>query len=104
MKKILFLVLVLVSSFANAGMARRTNYVQLFLPLGERCEQYYSLYDESKICLKGELHFRAYEITYTMNGQTKTVRLTYIPKDNFEVDDNGIVKPRNQEVAPDQRF
>lgn len=104
MKKILFLVLVLVSSFANAGMARRINYEQLFLPLGERCEQYYSLYQAGKICLKGQLHFRAYEIKYEMNGQIKTVRLTYIPMQTFEVDDDGIVKPRNQEVAPDQRF
>jgi len=105
MKKVLFTALVLVSSLAHSyEQARRVSVDQLFIPLGERCEQYYSLYPPGKICLKGQLHHQVYEIVYEIRGVLRTVRLTYIPEQTFAVDSNGIVKPRNHTIRPDQSF
>lgn len=105
MNKILFLILASVSCFAYSyEQAKRISYEMLFVPLGESCEQYYSLNIPGRICLKGQLHIRAYEIVYEVRGRPKMVRLTYIPDTTFEVDDAGNVKPRNHDIRSDQRF
>jgi len=105
MKKVLFTVLVLASSLVHAyEQAKRKSVEQLFIPLGESCEQYYSLNPPGKICLKGQLHFQVYDIVYEIRGVLRKVRLTYIPEQTFEVDLDGTVKPRNHHIRPDQSF
>jgi hypothetical protein len=105
MKKVLFTALVLASSLAHAyDRAKRISVNHLFIPLGERCEQYYSLYPPEKICLKGQLHYRVYEIVYEVRGVRRVVRLTFIPEKTFDVDSDGSVRQPNHTIRPDQSF
>lgn len=81
--------------YANADTATRLNEEIVFIPLGEKCQQYYSLNEPGKVCRDGNLYFRAYDITYAVNGNIRSVRLVYIPERSFEVNAQGEVKPRN---------
>lgn len=105
MKKVLFALLVLASPLTHAyEKATRISVEQLFIPLGESCEQYYSLNPPGKICLNGQLHYRVYDIVYRLHGELRKVRLIYIPEKTFDVDEDGTVKPRNHTIRPDQSF
>jgi uncharacterized protein YcfJ len=98
MKQLFLFALVLFSSLAHADdIAKRLRYDQLFVPLNESCEEYYSLNTPGKFCKKGKLYYIIYEVDYEYNRQQKTVRLTYIPPKEFAVDSQGNIPSRNHQ-------
>lgn len=85
----------------EALLAKRISYETMFLPLNEQCEQYYSLYEPGKVCIKERLYFRVFDVVYEFRGQQRKARLTFIPEEKFRVYSNGEVMPRNHQTRPE---
>lgn len=109
MKRLAMLVLaVLFSTVANAapgfGVAERLSYETQFVPMGQTCQQYFSLLPPGHVCLEGNLYFTTYRVKYDLNGKLRTATLHYIPEDAFVVDRNGLPIPPNHTIAMEHRY